>query len=151
MSSILKKREPVRPRLFASGMQPEPVFRETAAPAVFRPGALVLIALNSPREKFWGALLEISPAGLSVRGVDLNSLEDFARQLRAGDPVAPAAVFFPMHRIERMELDVRSGEIPSLGERFEAKAGRATSAVFELASGVQPEITVGCTVAQAQR
>ena len=110
-----------------------------------------MIALNSPREKFWGALLEVSPAGVSVRGLDLNSLEDFARQLRAGDPVAPAAVFFPMHRIERMELDVRSGEIPSLGERFEAKSGRATSSVFDLGGGVQPEISVGCTLAQAQR
>jgi hypothetical protein len=133
--------------------QPEPLLDEpsTYARTAFRPGALVLIALNSPREKFWGALLEISPAGISVRGLDLNSLEDFARQLRAGDPVAPAAVFFPMHRIERMELDVRSGEIPSLGERFESKSGRAISSVFDLPGGVQPEITVGCTLSQAQR
>lgn len=132
--------------------QSEPLTEPAApAPAAFRPGALVLIALSSPREKFWGALLEISPAGVSVRGLDLNSLEDFARQLRSGDPVAPAAVFFPMHRIERMELDVRSGEIPSLGERFESKAGRATGSVFGLPSGIQPEITVGCTLSQAQR
>ena len=131
--------------------QPEPLLSAPLPQTAFHPGALVLIALNTPREKFWGALLEISPAGVSVRGLDLNSLEDFARQLRAGDPVAPAAVFFPMHRIERMELDVRSGEIPSLGERFEAKAGRATSTVFDLPSGIQPEITVGCTIAQAQR
>jgi hypothetical protein len=132
--------------------QPEPLLSERApAAAPFHSGVLVLIALNSPREKFWGALLEISPAGLSVRGVDLNSLEDFARQLRAGDPVAPAAVFFPMHRVERMELDVRYGEIPSLGERFELKSGRAPGSVFQLGSGIQPEITVGCTVAQAQR
>jgi hypothetical protein len=132
--------------------QPEPLLDAppTSARTAFHPGALVLIALNTPREKFWGALLEVSPAGVSVRGLDLNSLEDFARQLRAGDPVAPAAVFFPMHRIERMELDVRSGEIPSLGERFESKSGRATSSVFDL-PGVQPEITVGCTLAQAQR
>jgi len=111
----------------------------------------VLITLNTPREKFWGALLEISPAGLSVRGVDLNSLDDFARQLRAGDPVAPAAVFFPMHRVERVELDVRSGEIPSLSERFESKSGRGAGTLFELSGGIQPEITVGCTLAQAQR
>src|SRR4051812_34587004 len=131
--------------------QPEPLAEPVAVANAFHAGALVLIALSSPREKFWGALLEISPAGLSVRGLDLNSLEDFARQLRAGDPVAPAVVFFPMHRIERMELDVRSGEIPSLGERFESKCGRATGSVFDLASGIQPEITVGCTLSQAQR
>jgi len=132
--------------------QPEPLtVSATPARTAFHPGVLVLIALNTPREKFWGALLEVSPAGVSVRGLDLNSLEDFARQLRAGDPVAPAAVFFPMHRIERMELDVRSGEIPSLGERFESKSGRALSAIFDLPSGIQPEITVGCTLSQAQR
>jgi hypothetical protein len=129
--------------------QPEPLTNEPSAP--FQAGALVLITLNTPREKFWGALLEISPAGLSVRGIDLNSLDDFARQLRGGDPVAPAAVFFPMHRVERMELDVRSGEIPSLSERFEAKAGRSATAMFELAGGIHPEIAVGCTLSQAQR
>ncbi len=133
--------------------QPEPLLNErSSAPAVpFHAGALVLITRNTPREKFWGALLEISPAGLSVRGVDLNSLEDFARQLRGGDAVTPAAVFFPMHRVERMELDVRSGEIPSLTERFEAKSGRSATTLFELAEGIHPEIAVGCTLAQAQR
>ena len=131
--------------------QPEPLVTDPTQAAPFRAGALVLITLNTPREKFWGAVLEISPAGLSVRGVDLNSFEDFARQLRAGDPVAPAAVFFPMHRVERMELDVRSGDIPSLGERFETKTGRGASSVFESGNGIQPEIAVGCTLAQAQR
>jgi hypothetical protein len=131
--------------------QSEPLIPASpATPSAFRTGALVLITLNTPREKFWGALLEVNPAGVSVRGVDLNSLDDFALQIRAGDPAMPAAVFFPMHRIERMELDVRSGEIPSLGERFEAKAGRTAVAVMELTGGIQPEIGVGCTVSQAQ-
>ena len=130
--------------------QPEPLVSSAPPAPAFRPGALVLITLNTPREKFWGALLEVTPAGVSVRGVDLNSLDDFARQIRAGDPAMPAAVFFPMHRIERMELDVRAGEIPSLGERFEAKAGRTAAGVMEL-GGIQPEIGVGCTLAQAQR
>ena len=130
--------------------QPEPLVPAAPPAPAFHPGALVLITLNTPREKFWGALLEVTPAGVSVRGVDLNSLDDFARQIRAGDPAMPAAVFFPMHRIERMELDVRAGEIPSLGERFEAKAGRTAGAVMEL-GGIQPEISVGCTLSQAQR
>lgn len=131
--------------------QPEPLVGEAIPAAPFRAGAFVLITLNTPREKFWGTVLEITPAGLSVRGVDLNSFEDFARQLRAGDPVTPAAVFFPMHRVERMELDLRSGDIPSLGERFESKTGRASTSVFEACGGIQPEIAVGCTLAQAQR
>lgn len=94
----------------------------------FRPGSMVLVSLNAPREKFWGRILALSTAGLSVRGIDLNSFEDFAAQVRAGDPVSAAAVFFPMHRIERIELDARNGDIPSLGDRFQAKTGREFSA-----------------------
>jgi len=85
--------------------------------------AMVLVTLNSPREKFWGAILNLAPAGVSVRGIDLNSIEDFIRQVKAGDLVTPNAVFFPMHRIERIELDLRNGDIPSLQERFQAKTG----------------------------
>lgn len=96
-----------------------------AAPAAgpFVAGALVLVTLNSPREKFWGAILELVPAGLSVRGIELNSFEDIATMVKAGELVTPAAVFFPMHRIERVDLDARSGEIPSLAERFLSKTG----------------------------
>jgi hypothetical protein len=96
----------------------------TAAAATFVRGAIVLVTLNQPREKFWGAVLDLTPAGLAVRGIDLNSLEDLAQLVREGDPVAASAVFFPMHRVERIELDVRNGVIPSLAERFAAKSGR---------------------------
>ncbi len=89
----------------------------------FASNAVVLVTLNSPREKFWGAILNLAPAGISVRGIDLNSVEDFIRQVKAGDLVTPNAVFFPMHRIERIELDLRNGDIPSLQERFQAKTG----------------------------
>lgn len=100
-----------------SGHKPE-------TPELFPSGSIVLVTLNSPREKFWGALLDLTPAGISLRGIDLNSLEDFARQVRSGEPVTPGAVFFPMHRVERIELDLRNGDIPSLCERFFAKTNR---------------------------
>jgi hypothetical protein len=95
--------------------------------APFAANVIVLVTLNAPREKFWGAILNLAPAGVSVRGIDLNSMEDFIRQVKAGDIVTPNAVFFPMHRIERIELDLRNGDIPSLEERFEAKTGFAFS------------------------
>jgi hypothetical protein len=91
----------------------------------FSTGSIVIVTLNIPREKFWGALLALTPAGASLRGIDLNSLDDFARQVREGDEVNANIVFFPMHRIERIERDLRNGDIPSLQERFEGKAGRA--------------------------
>ena len=89
----------------------------------FQAGSVVIVTLNMPREKFWGMLLALTPAGASLRGIDLNSLEDFARQVREGDQVNANSVFFPMHRIERIETDARNGEIPSLQERFANKAG----------------------------
>jgi hypothetical protein len=98
--------------------------------AAFAPGATVLVSLNSPREKFWGVLLEVSPAGISLRGLDLNSFEDFVHLVRAGEPASPAAVFFPMHRVERMEADEHSGDIPSLRERFQEKTGRPLAYLF---------------------
>jgi hypothetical protein len=99
-------------------------------PAPFSEGAVVLITLNNPREKFWGAILAVDVAGVSIRGIELNSFDDFSRQVKAGESVAPHVVFFPMHRVERMESDVRNGEIPSLSERFESKTSRATTELF---------------------
>ncbi len=93
-------------------------------------GALVIVSLNSPREKFWGAILAINPAGLSLRGIGLNSFDDFIHQVNAGEAPTANVVFFPMHRIERMEIDARNSEIPSLGERFEAKTGRPVSTLL---------------------
>jgi hypothetical protein len=110
---------------------------------------VVLVTLSNPREKFWGAILDLSPAGLSVRGLDLNSFDDFAKQVRAGEEVTPAAVFFPMHRVERIELDLRNGEIPSLSERFELKTGHAAADV--LGTDGAPSIAIGCSLAEAER
>ena len=90
----------------------------------FSKGAVVLVTLNSPREKFWGAVLDISPSGIAMRGIDLNSFDDFARLINAGENATPASVFFPMHRVERIELDARNGDIPSLSERFENRTGK---------------------------
>jgi len=98
--------------------------------SVFDPGATVLVTLGGPREKFWGVLLEVSPAGISLRGLDLNSFDDFVHLVRSGEPASPAAVFFPMHRVERMEADEHCGDIPSLKERFQEKTGRPLAYLF---------------------
>jgi hypothetical protein len=55
--------------------------------------------------------------------MNLAAFEDFTSQLRDGEPVSPAVVFFPMQRVERMELDVANGEIPSMRQRFLSKCG----------------------------
>jgi len=38
-------------------------------------GSPVVIVLHTPREKCWGILDEISPAGVFLRGLDLKALE----------------------------------------------------------------------------
>jgi hypothetical protein len=104
---------------------PSESFYQDHRPTVpFQPGALVIVTLSNPREKFWGAILHLSPEGLSLRGVDLVSFEDLVSQIKAGDPFTSGVVFFPMHRVERMELDLPEGSILSLAQRFAEKTGQ---------------------------
>jgi hypothetical protein len=99
-------------------------YQEHRATVPFQPGALVIATLSNPREKFWGAILHLSPEGISLRGVDLVSFEDLVAQVKAGEPFTSGVVFFPMHRVERMELDLPEGSILSLGQRFAEKTGQ---------------------------
>jgi hypothetical protein len=92
---------------------------------------MVLVTLNNPREKFWGMVLSLDQAGACLRGIDLLSIDDFSRLVKSGEAASPAVVFFPMHRVERIELDARSGEIPSLAEQFAAKAGIEAEKFFQ--------------------
>lgn len=95
--------------------------KESGAP--FAPGTIVLVTLNNPREKFWGAIVELVAAGLSIRGLDLNCFEDSASMLHGGETFEPSLVFFPMQRVERIELDAPAPGIPSLRQRFASKTG----------------------------
>ena len=89
----------------------------------FQPGTMVVTTLANPREKFWGAILSLSAEGLSLRGIELASFEDLVAMVKDGEPFSLGVVFFPMHRVERMELDLPDGNIPSLSQRFTAKTG----------------------------
>jgi hypothetical protein len=89
----------------------------------FSPGALVIATLCNPREKFWGMILALAPEGVSLTGAELASFEDLTVMVRDGEPFTPAVVFFPMHRIERIELDLPDGNLPSLSQRFLSKTG----------------------------
>jgi len=89
----------------------------------FRPGVMVLVTLGNPREKFWGAILSLTAEGLSLCGVELASFDDLVSLVKDGEPFSPGVVFLPMHRLERMELDLPDGSIPSLSQRFTTKTG----------------------------
>ncbi len=112
----------------------------TPAPrAPFAPGALVIVNLSNPREKFWGMILALAPEGLSLSGAELASFEDLTVMVRDGEPFTPAVVFFPMHRIERVELDLPDGNLPSLSQRFLAKTGLEPSAALAPRAESTPE------------
>jgi hypothetical protein len=96
----------------------------------FQSGSAVLLTLHSPRQKYFGLLLTLEAAGVELRGVPLESLEDLARLLRAGERAGATTLFFPMHRVEQMELDAPAGDLPSLAESFAAQAGRPVRDVF---------------------
>ena len=61
-----------------------------------RRGTAVVVSLTSPREKVWGVLEEINPAGVFLRGLDLNSFDDWVRAVIHDEPfVGLADLFFP--------------------------------------------------------
>lgn len=64
-------------------------------------------------------------------GIVLESFEDFVRQSRRGEGPVPMVLFFPMHRIERIELDRSAGAIPSLRERFRQQSGADPETIFQ--------------------
>lgn len=111
----------------------------------FAPGALVIVTLSNPREKFWGMILVLAPEGLSLSGVELASFEDLAVMVKEGEPFTPAVVFFPMHRIERVEVDSPDGSLPSLAQRFLAKTGLEPSTALAPPSPDAADLTVSRT------
>jgi hypothetical protein len=96
---------------------------QKSASAPFEPGSMVVVTLGNPRDKFWGMILSLAAEGLSMSGLELASFEDFVLMVKEGESFSPAVVFFPMHRIERIELDLPDGSLPSLSQRFSAKTG----------------------------
>ena len=101
-------------------------------PDGFQQSAFVLVTLTNPREKLWGRLLGLDGRGAFVCGILLDSFEDFVGELREGHPAVPLIAFFPMHRVERIEVDRSDGPLPSLVERFHDKTGTDASAIFRL-------------------
>ena len=89
--------------------------------------SIVIVSLHTPKEKIWGELLGISPSGITVRGIDLNSFDHFIRQINEpdGERMGLPTIFFPMNRLERVALDEPSGSIPSMDELFARKIGRS--------------------------
>jgi hypothetical protein len=116
-----------------------PSARRKASPPVgrdpFSAGALVVVTLGNPRDKFWGTILALASEGLSISGIELASFDDLAVIVKSREAFTPTVVFFPMHRVERIELDLPAGDVPSLAQRFQTKTGREASVVLNSIGG----------------
>jgi hypothetical protein len=93
----------------------------------FEKSSLVVINLVNPREKFFGVLNALSPAGVTMRAINLDSFDDWIRQIARDEDLSLDLVtmFVPLFRVERIFLDEPSGSIKSFAERFEDVVGKS--------------------------
>ncbi len=95
-------------------------------------GTPVIAILHNPKEKIWGVLDEISLAGVFLRGIDLNSFDEWLRAVAHDEPFPGVGdLFFPMWRVERISRDEAGSGIPSLYEQAEQRTGRSVSELLE--------------------
>ena len=91
----------------------------------FSESSLVIVNLINPKEKFFGVLTSLSAAGVTIRAINLDSFEDWIRQIAHDDEpnIDVLMMFFPLFRVERIFLDEPSGAIKSYSQRFEEVVG----------------------------
>lgn len=96
-------------------------------------GSPVVVYLHSPREKMWGLLLDLNASGAFVRGIDLNTFDDWIMMIVRGERnIGLSHVFLPMWRVERIALDESIDDIPSLSDRFHSRVGLTVQEYFGL-------------------
>ena len=92
-----------------------------------KPGSFVVLYLVNPSEKYWGILLSVDSPGITLRGINLSSFDDWVRAISHSGDEEPSlgltTIFFPLHRVERMFLDEPVGQVESLCQSFERRVG----------------------------
>jgi len=88
--------------------------------------SLVIVNLVNPKEKFFGVLRALSAAGVTMHAINLDSFDDWVRQIARGEEqdIEMITMFVPLFRVERIFLDEAAGAILSYAERFEKVVGR---------------------------
>jgi hypothetical protein len=96
---------------------------------VFAAGTPVVVYLHSPREKVFGLIASLQPAGVALRGIDLGAFDDWVRQLARGDDhgLGLVTLFFPMNRVERIERDETVGGLEGFADRIRRETGRSVA------------------------
>ena len=102
----------------------------------FEKGAIVIVNLVNPKEKFWGVLRSLSAVGMTIRGINLDSFEDWIRQLARNEEedqtLDLATMFVPLFRLERLFLDEAVGSVKSYSEVFRDVVGKTPQEYLEL-------------------
>ncbi|MEO6655193.1 MAG: hypothetical protein ABIO36_03855 [Pyrinomonadaceae bacterium] len=88
-------------------------------------GDTVVAILHSPREQLLGILNDISPAGMTIRSIELGYFDDWCRSIVSGEAYLPMSDnFFPMWRVERISRDEGMDDVPSMSEQFQTRTGK---------------------------
>jgi hypothetical protein len=97
-------------------------------------GSIVIAHLVNPSEKLWGLLGSIDASGFTLRGLNVDSFEDWIAQIRRGErqSLGLATMFVPLFRVERIFLDEQVGEVEGYGQRFERRVGMTVEAFLAL-------------------
>lgn len=87
-------------------------------------GSPVVVYLHSPKERLWGILNDLSSAGAYLRGIDLNTFDDWTQMVARGERnIGLSRMFLPMWRVERITMDETIDDIPSMADKFYARVG----------------------------
>jgi hypothetical protein len=91
-------------------------------------GTPVIVYLHGPREKLWGILIDLNQAGVYLRGIDLNTFDDWTQMIVRGERnIGLTHMFLPMWRVERVTLDETVDDIPSMADKFYSRVGISIS------------------------
>ena len=96
-------------------------------------GSIIVLNLQDPREKILGKLLAISPSGITVKGVDVNSFNDWMKQFTVKQTttiISPTTAFFPMHRVVSCYLDENMGDVPSFSSQFKGRTKKEIAKIL---------------------
>lgn len=106
----------------------------------FEPHSLIVANLVNPKEKFFGVLRALSPAGVTIRAINLDSFDDWIHQIAREEDadIEMITMFVPLFRVERIFLDEPSGMVKSYAQRFEQVVGMSVGRYLGLPDAEGP-------------
>jgi len=91
-------------------------------------GSFIVVYLQNPKEVYWGKLISLKIEGIQIRGLNINSFNDW---LRKKESFSLSTIFFPMPRVEKILLDESSKESLSFKEQVEKITKKSIADFFD--------------------